>query len=301
MNSLAELLAGRSADLPQPGGGRTAERFEQLWGLGATSPATARLLEAHYDARAILREAGREPDEADTFGVWAAGGPDPATLDDDGHLTGAKRWCSGASLVSHALVTVRHGSSNALVRVSLRSPGVALDPPDWRSPAFASVDTRTVRFDLAVEADDIVGTDDWYLRRPGFWHGAVGVASCWAGCADGIVRRLAATWPDEPHARAHLGAIDAGLWSMRAAVGAAAAEIDAGEATDPVHRQRALRVRHLVDQTVGDITTRLARAVGPGPHAQQPDVHVAIVETDLYRRQCHAERDLEILGRAYRT
>ena len=66
-----------------------------------------------------------------------------------------------------------------------------------------------------------------------------------------------------------------------------------------VRRQRSLRVRHLVDQTVGDITTRLARAIGPGPLAHEPGVHLAILEADLYRRQSHAERDLEILGRAY--
>jgi len=26
-------------------------------------------------------------------------------------------------------------------------------------------------------------------------------------------------------------------------------------------------------------------------------VHVELAEVDLYRRQCHAERDLEVLGR----
>jgi hypothetical protein len=48
---------------------------------------------------------------------------------------------------------------------------------------------------------------------------------------------------------------------------------------------------------VSDITTRIARAEGPGPLAHDPDVHLAVIETDLYRRQCHAERDLETLGR----
>ena len=230
--------------------------------------------------------------------MWAAGGPDPATLDDDGRLTGAKHWCSGASLVTHALVTARFGTSNVLVQVALGSPGVSLDPPDWTSPAFAGVDTRTVRFDLTIDDAEVVAVDVGNLRRLGFRHGAIGVAACWAGCADGIVRRLAGRWPDEPHAAADLGAIDAGLWAMRVALSAAAAEIDAGDATDPIRRQRALRVRHLVDQTVGDITTRLARAIGPGPLAHEPGVHLAILEADLYRRQSHAEGDLEILGRA---
>jgi hypothetical protein len=157
-----------------------------------------------------------------------------------------------------------------------------------------------VRFDLMVDPGDVVGVDDWYLRRPGFWHGAIGVAACWAGCADGIVRRLEASWPDDPHAAAHLGAVDSGLWAMRAALRVAAGEIDDGPSSEPVRRRRALRVRHAVDQAVGEITTRVARAVGPGPLAHLAGLHEAILATDLYRRQSHAERDLEVLGRLVR-
>jgi hypothetical protein len=199
--------------------------------------------------------------------------------------------------VTHALVTAAGRGSNVLVEVPIAVRGVVLEPPTWLSPAFAGVDTRTVRFDLDVADCEIVGVEDWYLTRPGFWHGAIGVAACWAGCADGVVRRLAGRWPDDPHARAHLGAIDSGLWTMRAALHVAAAEIDADRSAPEHGQRRALRVRHLVDVTVADVLARAARAVGPGPLAHEPDVHVAIAEADLYRRQCHAERDLEILGR----
>src|SRR6478752_3232131 len=279
MTTVAELLAGRADDLPQPGDGHTAERF---------------------DARSIICEAGRQAPPASTYAVWAAGGPDPATLDERGRLTGSKHWCSGASLVDRALVTVAHAGAHALVDVPISAPGVTLGTSTWRSPAFADVDTRTVHFDLDLGPADMVAVDDWYLRRPGFWHGAIGVAACWAGCVDGVVRRLAPRWPDEPHARAHLGAIDSALWSMRAGVRAAAAEIDAGGPDGADDRQRrALRVRHLVDAAVADITARIGRAVGPGPLAHEPDLHLALAETDLYRRQCHAERDLESLGRLF--
>ena len=162
---------------------------------------------------------------------------------------------------------------------------------------MAAVDTRTVDFDLGVDADDIVGTDDWYLQRPGFWHGAVGVAASWAGCADGIVRRLATHWKDDAHASAHLGAIDAQLWSMRTVIDAAGHEIDDEPVGTAASRQRrALRVRHLVDAAVGEIIGRTMRALGPAPLAHMPDVHRHIAEADIYRRQSHAERDLEVLG-----
>lgn len=290
------LFAGRPATLPAPGGGDTAARFAALWEAAACSPSEGRLFEAHHDARAILTEAGRTPDSGATYGVWAAGGPEPATLE-NGRLRGTKHWCSGAGLLTHALVTVRHGSSNTLVLVTLDQPGVHREPATWRSPAFADTDTRTVRFDVAVTPDDVVGVDDWYLRRPGFWHGAIGVAACWAGCAAGVVARVVERWPEHPHALAHLGAIDSGLWALRAALEAAAREIDADPVgDDDTRRRRALRVRHIVDTGVRDVTDRLARAIGPGPLAHDVDLHVALAATDLYRRQCHAERDLEALG-----
>ncbi|MCU1502293.1 MAG: hypothetical protein JWM12_1647, partial [Ilumatobacteraceae bacterium] len=65
------------------------------------------------------------------------------------------------------------------------------------------------------------------------------------------------------------------------------------------HR-RALRARHIVDVGVAEITTRVERALGPAPMAQTPEIHRIIAETDLYRRQCHAERDLEQLGNLVR-
>ena len=296
--SVAEL----PDELPVPGGGRTTTRFTALWDVASSDPSLGRLAEAHYDGAAILREAGHRPATGARFGVWAAAGPDPATLTRDGHrfrLSGAKHWCSGASIVSHALLTACFEGSNALVLVDMRQGGVRLSEPTWSSPAFAAVDTRTVAFDDApIENDAVVGTNDWYLHRPGFWHGAVGVAACWAGSAQGLVDRLRPDWPSDAHAIAHLGAIDAALWAMRAAITTAAAEIDtvADESADD-RRRRALRVRHVVDTLVADVTTRAVRAVGPAPLAYRPDLHRVLAETDLYRRQCHAERDLAELGR----
>ena len=47
---------------------------------------------------------------------------------------------------------------------------------------------------LELGTDDMVASDDWYLERAGFWHGAGGVAACWAGCAAGLVELLRPTW-----------------------------------------------------------------------------------------------------------
>lgn len=300
----ASELFDELPDLPYPGGGQTIERFRRLWATAERSPSLGRLLEAHHDAKAILAEAGVAVPDAWRFGVWAAGGPKPLVLEQEcgrWRLHGEKAWCTGASLVSHALVSAGDGDSSTLVLVDMSAAGIELLPSSWMSPAFADIDTRTVAFDITLGKQDVIGAEGWYLHRPGFWHGAVGVAACWAGCASGLVQRVVDQWRDDPHALAHLGAIDADIWTMRAVLARAAAEIDAdpfdsGPFDSDNGFQRALRVRHIVDTAVADITTRLTRAIGPGPLAHQPELHTVLSEVDLYRRQCHAERDLQQLG-----
>jgi hypothetical protein len=257
--------------------------------------------EAHHDAHAILREAGRTSADLGLHAVWAAGGSSPLELERRGtawHLQGKKHWCSAATLAQRALVTAQTANgSQALVLVDLACDGVRAEPSNWQSPAMTSVDTRTMHFDLDIHQDKIVGLDDWYLSRPGFWHGAIGVAACWAGCADGIVNRLSRHWREDPHALAHLGAIDAAMWNLRTIIDTASIDIDDDPVGTPESRQQlALRTRHLVDIAVGEIFTRIQRALGSGPLAHVEAVHRHIAETDLYRRQSHAERDLEVLG-----
>ena len=143
---------------------------------------------------------------------------------------GTAPWCSGATVVEGALVAAEADDGAALVLVRLDAHGVQLCEPTWVSPAFAETDTRSVAFDVEVDDDAVIGRGGWYVERPGFWHGAVGVAACWAGCVEGSSARVP-LWRDDPHARAHLGAIDALSWSMAAALAGAAAEIDASPAT----------------------------------------------------------------------
>lgn len=291
------------APLQPPGCGATVERFHVLWNAGRRAPALGRIIEAHHDALAILAEAGRAVAGDELFGVWAAGGPNPLRLERAGsrswHLRGDKHWCSAATFARRALVTATsEAAGGVLALVDLSSSGVHVGESSWQSPAMAAVGTRTVHFDVLIDDDDVIGVDDWYLRRPGFWHGAVGVAACWAGCIDGVVDRLGPMWRDDAHALAHLGAVDSLRWTMRVAIDAAAGEIDA----DPVgssetRRRRALRVRHTVDATITDVIDRIGRALGPGPMAHVPSLHRHLAEIDLYRRQSHAERDLEELGR----
>lgn len=326
-----DLLAGGRLDLEPLGGGRTSDRWRQLSALARHDLSEGRIAEAHVDAVQILAETGRRPSPGCLYGVWASEHPrwttTAASTDPSGAsrstrlmLDGTKAFCTGTAIVDRALVTVRattsggsHGpSSDALAS---RAPTLLVDLAvdqleEWRIDAAgwttdALADTATAVIDLTgIEIDraQVIGGPDWYLDRPGFWDGAIGPAACWAGGALGLVDHAVAHPPRDPHGRAHLGALTALAWSLTSTLDQAGRQIDATSAeptVDPdggARRQRALVVRHLVDRACAEIQDRFARALGPRPLASEPAVHRLDHALSLYRRQCHAERDLEALG-----
>ena len=90
----------------------------------------------------------------------------------------------------------------------------------------------------------------------------------------------------------------ANVWACEAYLDAAERQIDA-EASDNTGAQiRALKLRHLIEQAYTDTLHRFARAYGSHPLCMDRELSRRHQETELYLRQCHAERDLENLGRA---
>jgi hypothetical protein len=174
---------------------------------------------------------------------------------------------------------------------------VAFDPTGWVAPAFAETATAAMMVgDVRVSTAARVGDSGFYLDRPGFWHGAAGVAACWAGGAIGLLEHHASALAVEPHEQAHVGAMHAAAWALRNLVGAAADEIDARPADRGAGEIRALALRHVVEELCQDVIARFGRAAGPGPLAFDASCARRIGELGLYLRQSHAERDLERLG-----
>ena len=64
-------------ELPGPGSGNTAERHRRIFAAGREDLSLAKLAEAHWDAVAILREAGHEPAAGARYAVWASEVPGP--------------------------------------------------------------------------------------------------------------------------------------------------------------------------------------------------------------------------------
>ncbi|HEY3833339.1 MAG TPA: hypothetical protein VGO03_13665 [Acidimicrobiia bacterium] len=290
--------------LPAIGHGETRERWRRLAAIARADVATARLAEAHIDATQILHEAGCVPTRGRVLGVWASESARETLRFEvrDGTVTfyGSKGFCTGAGIVDDALVTASCGASPVLFLV----PGEALnasriDLSAWRGFAMRDTNTALVDFDgLTISARAQVGDAGWYLDRPGFWHGAIGPAACWAGAAQGLIDHALGASRTDAHDLAHLGAMAAIGWSFEAILDAAGAEADRHPDDARLARTRALAVRHLVDAGCGEVQDRFGRALGPRPLAFDADVIERFDALTLYRRQCHAERDLAELGSA---
>ena len=301
---LSRWLDSGALDLPLPGGGETARRWHRLAELAEVDVVAARLAEAHADALAIMAELGvSESKNGLLWGVWAAESRDAVlgARGDDGATTldGTKVWCSGAGLCTRALVTARLDSGErGLFAVDLGHPGVRPLPSGWRNPGMAESDTRSVQFS-GVPAIP-VGQPGEYLSRPGFWHGAIGVAACWLGGARAVAAPLyerAAEESADPHSRMHLGVVDAALAAGEAMLDSAAVAID----EDPLNRKGmaeviARRTRAVVETAVDEAITRTGRALGPVPLCQDAQHAKRVADLTVYVRQSHAERDLERLG-----
>jgi alkylation response protein AidB-like acyl-CoA dehydrogenase len=236
------------------------------------------------------------------YGVWAADGPASRVTysflaNGDVILQGTKRFCSGATFLEAALTTAHGERGVLLLDVSLDDPRVRPRPSDWQSAAMADTDTVAVDFtDARVPAGRVIGAPNWYLTRPGFWHGAIGPAACWAGGARSLIDAASKLGRKDPHSRAHVGALQSLGWALGAYLDRSGQEIDADpEDKTAQARIRALKVRHLVERACTEVLDRFGRATGPQLLAQ--DAHVARqhVALTLYIRQCHAERDLETI------
>jgi len=297
---LRVLARNGELSLPPPGAGSTGARHTRLFEFGRMDLSLARLAEAHTDALAIFAEAGHLVPAGRLYGVWAADGPGSqlSVSRGDGagriRLDGTKRYCSGAQLLDAALITAHEGGHIVLLNVPLDAAGVTVNASEWVAPAFADTNTAAVTFEnVELTEGALVGPADWYLTRPGFWHGALGPAACWAGGAAGLVDAARALNKRDPHARAQVGALEALEWGLRAVLEQAAREIDSDPADTTLSaRRRALMARHLIERMCTDVLDRFGRATGPQLLAFDAHVAQRYAELTLYIRQCHAERDL---------
>ncbi len=310
--SLDELRVEVAADLPLPGRGETAKRWAHLVEVARRDLALAKLVEPHHDATAILADLdGPQPAAGQVWAVWAAEPPGSGLRAEYGEdrgwvLTGRKPFCSGAAVVSHALVTAhdaRAGSSRLfVVDLGAERDGASradVEPPAWVGAGMAAADTRTLA--CSAVRGTPVGDPGAYTERVGFWHGGIGVAACWFGGLRGVAARLlaaAGTRPPDDLTLMHLGAVAAAVDRCDAVLAAAAARADGGEhATPEAARRDAESVRATVADAAEEVVSRVGRALGPGPLALDAAHAQRVADLQVFVRQHHAEADLAALGR----
>lgn len=303
---LPQIMQALQADhldvLPLPGQGQTLRRWQTLAQIAACDLGLAKLYEGHTDALAILAECSAAH-LADTgiWGVWAAEAPGARTQivrhdGDQVRLNGRKAWCSGAQQINRALLTAWDDDQGPqLVAVDLSHPSLRIVSDPWQAVGMAATASVTVEFSDSPAWR--VGQPGQYLSRPGFWQGGGGIAACWYGAAralgDYLRERCRQPRPD-PHADAHLGAVDAALYGARAALHECAEWIDLNPTADASLMVR--RVRAHVEWAADTVLQHVGRALGASPYCQNS--HFARLSADLpvFLRQSHAERDLAALG-----
>ncbi|MBE8147311.1 hypothetical protein IOD13_19240 [Brevibacterium casei] len=245
------------------------------------------------------------PGPESSWGVFAAEIPGrvvTATPAADSTLVlyGEKAWCSLATELTHAIVSVRLGEARQTVAVDLTGPGVH-PPRRTGRPSGSPRSQRPHRLRRRARATE-VGPPEWYLRRPGFAWGGIRVAACWFGGALGLARNAPAPLRKAPGLTP--GDDDAGTDRHG----------DHGRPHGPRPRRsarrrrrhrlhddswtQALRVRTIVYracQRIQELSRELA-----GPAALTGDREFAKADADLtvYLSQHHGPRDEASLGEA---
>jgi hypothetical protein len=171
---ISRLRSLVAEELPLPGAGATPLRHQRLMEIGREDLTLARLAEAHWDAVAILAEAGRSPEANQLYGVWASEKPGEGlelrSSASGMTVRGSKLFCSGAGLVDRALVTLAV-PQDLLVDIDLgtNSAAIRFDGTGWKTRAFGETNTSNAIFeDAIVTKADVIGEPGWYVDRPGF-------------------------------------------------------------------------------------------------------------------------------------
>jgi len=301
---LAYLIAAGQDQLPLPGRGATLQRWQCLALSAHHDLGLAKLYEGHTDALAILEELGGPSRPGASWGVWCAESRDAAVVlrhsadsQGQGVLAGRKQWCSGAAVLSHALVSCEDANGERrLAAVSLRDPGVTITDEGWHAVGMAATASVDVLFDDVPAI--LVGGPGEYLSRPGFWYGGAGVAACWYGAAQALAEYLHAAARDaqqpDPHRLAHLGAVEAALGSAAALLRATARAID--QSPGAYAGRIAMRARLAVEEAATEVLDHVTRALGAGPLCRNERFARLAADLPVFLRQSHAERDLAALG-----
>ncbi len=262
----------------------------------------ARLVEGHADAQRILTQSGDRPSPG-VYGVWASRsvGTGLAGRFRDGRwqVSGELRFASGIGLVDRALVPVWvEETHHQLLDLELDPEGFLGQPDSWRTTAMDASRSWTVQVETDAALTAAVGPLDWYLQRPGFLVGGLGVAAVWAGGAQHVRDLLLAgarQFGFGPAQLRRLGAVEQATWEAWSAVEATAAWLP-DLSTDRVGEEVG-RARTAVALACERVLHETPHIVGPGGLSRNESLVRTTADLGIYVRQLALDSELEGLGR----
>ena len=266
--------------------------------VGRVDLCLARLVEGHADALRILDEAGATPGEG-VYGVWAsrsAGTGLRVRQSADGWtLEGELRFASGTGLIDRCLVSASVDAEHHLlfdVGLDAHADGIDADESSWSTVAMDASRSLTVRVATRIRRVDQVGDRDFYLSRPGFAVGGLGVAAVWAGgarqVADAVADGLRRFTPT-PHQHRRLGLMAQAVWTAHLAVSSTARALPS-LSPNTVPREIA-RARTAVVLGCDTVLEQAPLVVGPGGLSANARLVRALADLAIYVRQHHLDAE----------
>lgn len=289
-------LVDLAKNLPYPASGQTYQRWQMFAQIAGYDLSLAKLFESHCDALSILNELGYQAEiDNQTSAVWAAeGGPVPIQVENN-HCRGIKTWCSGAEFIQKALMSYKDKQDQAqLCIVELAHPSVQVDLSHWQAVGMRGTQTAQVHFDNTPVT--VIGQPNRYLERPGFWHGAAGVAACWYGAAVRLVSFLQKSCQTHPNAfkKMYLGELAQQLSVTKQYFQYVAKLID----DEPMlSHEREIRIlRAQTEQCCQSVIQIVGKALGARPYCEEAIFSQLIADLPVFIRQSHAAFDYESIA-----
>jgi alkylation response protein AidB-like acyl-CoA dehydrogenase len=167
--------------------------------LGKASLPIARLYEAHVNALQLINRYGtsasadnaaRDATAGHIFALWVTDPQVPLVLTRNGVgfvLKGGKAFCSGAGVVTRALITAATDSGTRMLVVALE-PGTSVLPSSIKLGGMRAAITGSIDFSgRVVEQRALLGEVGDYLREPIFSAGAWRGSACALGGLSALV------------------------------------------------------------------------------------------------------------------
>ncbi len=291
--SLLYQLINVAKNLPYPASGQTYQRWQLFAQIAGVDLSLAKLFESHCDALSILNELGYQQEiDNKTWAVWAAdGGPAPLQVTND-LCSGIKPWCSGAEFIQKALMSYKDQQGQAQLCIAdLSHPSITTDLSHWHAVGMHATQTAQDSFEnTPVKA---IGQPNSYLNRPGFWHGAAGVAACWYGAAvrlAGYLQESCQANPN-PYKKLYLGEVAQQLEITKHYFQHVAELIDHKPTLSHEREIRILRAQ--TEQCCLSVIERVGKALGARPFCEDATFAQLMADLPVFIRQSHAAFDYE--------